>query len=50
MSYSPALLYALVADPAGRIILHTERRKEGMALPTYPGLSQLLDVDPVSLA
>jgi len=48
VSYSPALLYALVADRGGRIILHTERQNEGISPRRYPGLTELLDVDPVS--
>jgi PAS domain S-box-containing protein len=48
VGYSPHLLYALVADQSGRIILHTEPAKEGGLAPAYPGLSGLADLGPVS--
>ncbi|HYB42829.1 MAG TPA: ATP-binding protein [Candidatus Methylomirabilis sp.] len=46
VGYSPDLLYALIADPAGRIILHTEHEKEDTVAPPRPDLKGLIDVDP----
>jgi signal transduction histidine kinase len=48
VGYSPDLLYALIADRAGRIILHTERAKEGTIASPHPGLGELVDRNPVS--
>ena len=48
VGYSPDLLYALIADRAGRTILHTEHAKEGTAAPAHPSLRELTDLDPVS--
>jgi PAS domain S-box-containing protein len=48
VGYSPHLLYAMVVDRAGRIVLHTEREKQGAPSPTYPSLAALADLDPVS--
>jgi PAS domain S-box-containing protein len=48
VGYSPHLLYAMVADQTGRIVLHTERAKQGAPAPIYPGLAALADLDPVS--
>src|SRR5262252_3016408 len=38
VGYSPHLLFALIADRSGQVILHTERDKEGTPLPDYPHL------------
>lgn len=46
VGYSPHLLYALLANQAGRAILHSERRKEGTAVPEQPALRGLLSLDP----
>jgi PAS domain S-box-containing protein len=48
VGYSPHLLYALVADRSGRIILHTESAKQGGPAPAHPSLVALADLDPVS--
>src|SRR6266542_3025590 len=48
VGYSPDLVYALIADRAGRTILHTEHAKEGTAAPTHPSLRELMDLDVVS--
>ena len=48
VGYSPHLLYALIADPSGQIVLHTERDKQGRIAPEYPSLTGLVDLDPVS--
>jgi len=48
VGYSPHLLYALIADQSGRIILHTEPDKEGSPAPAYPSLAGLADLGPVS--
>ena len=48
VGYSPHLLYALVADRSGRIVLHTESDKQGRTAPPYPSLAALVALDPVS--
>jgi PAS domain S-box-containing protein len=48
VGYSPHLLFALIADSDGQIILHTEREKEGRVAPVYPRLALLMDLDPFS--
>src|SRR5262245_44790667 len=48
VGYSPHLLYALVTDQSGRIILHTESDKQGNPAPVHPSLEALADLDPVS--
>jgi len=48
VGYSPHLLYALIADRSGNIILHTERAKQGHPAPSYPSLATLAELDPVS--
>ena len=48
VGYSPHLLYALVADRSGRIVLHTESDKQGSPAPLHPSLAALADLDPVS--
>jgi signal transduction histidine kinase len=47
VGYSPHLLYALLADQAGRVILHSERGKEGTVIPEQPPLKGLLSLDPL---
>ncbi len=47
VDYSPHLVYALIADASGRVILHSEQEKEGSVIPPRPGLPQLLSLDPV---
>ncbi len=46
VGYSPHLLYALLADQAGRAILHSERGKEGTVVPEQPPLRGLQSLDP----
>ena len=48
VGYSPHLLFALIADPSGNIVLHTERDKEGAPAPQYPSLGELIALDPIS--
>ncbi len=48
VGYSPDLVYVLITDRTGRIILHTERAKEGALAALQPGLAGLVDLDPVS--
>ena len=48
VGYSPHLLYAMVADPSGRIIVHTESAKQDTMAVTHPSLGTLADLDPVS--
>src|SRR5574341_1354655 len=48
VGYSPHLLFALIADRSGKTIVHTERGKEGAAARTYPRLTELINLDPVS--
>jgi PAS domain S-box-containing protein len=48
VGYSPHLLYALIADRTGTVLLHTERQKEGNPEPERPNLEGLLKVDTLS--
>jgi len=48
VGYSPHLLYVLIADRAGRIIVHTERPREGTVAPDRPSLDALLKENAVS--
>jgi len=48
VGYSPHLLYVLVADQGGRIVVHTERPREGTAAPDRPRLDALLKDNAVS--
>jgi signal transduction histidine kinase len=48
VGYSPHLLYVLIADRAGRIIVHTERPREGTGAPDLPSLDALLKENAVS--
>lgn len=50
VGYSPHLVYALIADVSGRVILHSERGKEDSRVPETPSLQQLLALDPVRRA
>jgi signal transduction histidine kinase len=47
VGYSPSLLYVLVADGAGRVILHSQSDKEGERLVPQPPLTDLRAVNPV---
>ncbi|HXJ80977.1 MAG TPA: PAS domain-containing protein, partial [Candidatus Methylomirabilis sp.] len=47
VGYSPDLVYALIADRAGRPILHTEHVKEDEMAPDQPALTTLIALDPV---
>ncbi len=46
VGYSPHLLYAMITDSDGRILLHTEPDKEGSEAPARPALEELLRLDP----
>lgn len=46
IGYSPHLVYALVADRTGTVLLHSERDKEGSVAPERPRLDDLLDLTP----
>ncbi len=48
VGYSPHLLYALISDPTGTVLLHTERGKEGHPEPARPNLEGLLKMDTLS--
>jgi len=48
VGYSPHLVYALVTDHAGTVLMHTERQKEGKPEPQRPNLDGLLQVDTLS--
>jgi len=48
VGYSPHLLYALISDSTGTVLLHTERQKEGQPEPARPNLDGLLKVDTLS--
>ncbi|HET7874136.1 MAG TPA: ATP-binding protein [Methylomirabilota bacterium] len=47
VGYSPHALYALIADRAGRVLLHSERRLEGTTAPMRPRLGDLRAAGPV---
>ncbi|MFQ5989412.1 MAG: ATP-binding protein [Candidatus Methylomirabilales bacterium] len=46
VGYSPHLLYALITDQKGQMILHSQREKEGAVAPERASLQALLSVDP----
>lgn len=46
VGYSPYLQYALISDRQGMAILHSEREKEGSALPERLTLRQILSLGP----
>ncbi|WP_447972805.1 sensor histidine kinase [Nitrospira sp. Kam-Ns4a] len=46
VGYSPNLLYVLIADRTGTVILHSERDKEGSVAPDRARLDGLLDLNP----
>ena len=48
VGYSPHLLYVMIADPEGRIIVHTERPREGTAAAERPSLDALLRDNAIS--
>ena len=48
VGYSPHLLYVLIADRDGRIIVHTEGPPEGTVAPARPSLDALLKENAVS--
>jgi PAS domain S-box-containing protein len=48
VGYSPHLVYALVTDHTGTVLLHTERQREGKPEPERPNLDGLLKVDTLS--
>ena len=48
VGYSPHLLYALISDSNGTVVLHTERPKEGQPDPERPNLEGLLKIDTLS--
>lgn len=50
VGYSPDLIYALLADESGRVILHTQPQKEGSDVPARPTLPHLLALDPLRRA
>lgn len=47
VGYSPNLLYALLADQTGKVIVHSERKKEGAIAPERPTLGRLLSLGSV---
>ncbi len=47
VGYSPHVVYALIADASGTVIVHSEREKEGWEIPARPTLDGLLSLDPV---
>jgi PAS domain S-box-containing protein len=47
VGYSANLLYALIADPEGNILLHTESQKVDLEAPARPKLEDLLALGPV---
>jgi PAS domain S-box-containing protein len=47
IGYSPHLVYALIADRAGTVLVHSQSSRELALAPTEPELDQLLALDPV---
>lgn len=47
VSYSPNLVYILLADGDNTVRLHSERAKEGTKAPPRPGLGDLLGANPL---
>jgi PAS domain S-box-containing protein len=47
VGYSPHLIYALIADPDGKTILHTEEQKADMETTPRPKLEDLLALGPI---
>jgi signal transduction histidine kinase len=48
VGYSPHLLYVMIVDRHGRIIVHTERPREGTLAPSRPSFDDLLRDNAVS--
>jgi len=48
VGYSPHLLYVMIADRDGRIVVHTERPREGTMAPDRPSLDALLRDNAIS--
>src|SRR5262249_14120415 len=48
VGYSPHLLFALIVDRSGTVILHTDRDREGVVAPTPPSLTGLINLDSIS--
>jgi signal transduction histidine kinase len=48
VDYSPHLLYVMIADRHGRIIVHTERPREGTMAPERASLDELLRENAIS--
>ncbi len=47
VGYSPHLLYVMITDRTGKIIVHSERQREGTIAAGRPRLQDLLSLDPV---
>jgi PAS domain S-box-containing protein len=47
VGYSPNLLYALIADPEGKTILHTQKNRTEEETPVRPQLEGLVSLGPV---
>lgn len=47
VGHSPHLVYVLVADTAGRVLVHSERERENTSAPARPGLRELAALGPV---
>lgn len=47
LGYSPHLLYVLIADETGQVLVHGERAKEGELIPPRPALAELLAGGPI---
>ena len=47
VGYSPNVVYALIADPDGKTIIHTEQQKSEEDSPTRPTLEDLLAMGPI---
>lgn len=47
VGYSPDLVYASLADETGKVMLHSERSREGTEAPERPSLGALLAMNPI---
>ncbi len=47
IGYSPHLIYAMITDQSGMILVHSQRSREGQKAPSRPQIAQLLALNPL---
>ncbi len=47
VGYSPYVVYALISDQEGKVVLHSERKKEGSGVSPHATLGHVLSLGPV---